>query len=76
MTTLTLTIFEGGATLVVEVAGVPGHPTLWVVRTAEGWRTLWPVRGLPALLPERPPTRCGDEPAIGAELTAMVGEMS
>ncbi len=73
MDALTLTVIEGGATLVVEVAGVPGHPTLWVFRAADGWRTLWPVRGLPARLPERPPTRWGDEPAIGAVLTAMVG---
>ena len=73
MDTLTLTVFEGGATLVVEVVGLPGHPSLWVFRTFDGWRTLWPVRGLPALLPERPPARRGDEPAIGAVLNAMMG---
>lgn len=73
MDALTLTVFEGGATFVVEVAGIPGHPTLWVFRATDGWRTLWPVRGLPALLPERPPLRRGDEPAIGAVLNAVVG---
>ena len=72
MDELTLTVFEGGPTLVVEVVGLPGHPSLWVLKTLDGWRTLWPVRGLPALLPERPPIRRGDEPAIGAVLTAMV----
>ena len=73
MDALTLTVFEGGPTLMVEVVGLPGHPFLWVYRAADGWRTLWPVRGLPALLPERPPTQRDDEPAIGAVLTAMVG---
>ncbi len=75
MTTLTLTVFEGGATPLVEVAGLPGHPCLWVYRADDGdWRTVGRVRGLPVRLPERPPTRSGDEPAIGAVLRMMVGE--
>jgi len=59
----------------VEVVGLPGHLRLWVYRADDGgWRTLWPVRGVPVRLPERPPVASGAEPAIGAVLTAMVGD--
>ena len=68
---LTVTIFEGGATLVVEVAGYAGHRSLWLALTDNGFRTLWPVRGMPARLPERPARR-GEMPALGAILRAVM----
>lgn len=73
MTDLTVTLIEGGATLVAEVTGLPGHPPLWVMQCETGWRTLLPVHGLPVCLPERPPARRGDPPALGALLNAILG---
>ena len=67
---LTIMIFEDGAT-VCEVVGYAGHPSLWLVITADCIRTLWPVRGIPARLPERPAQR-DEAPPLGAILRAVV----
>ncbi len=73
VTVPTLTAVEGGATLLVEVTGLPGHPPLWAYLGDDGaWRTIGHVRGIPARLPDRPP-RVDDEPAIGAVLRRMIG---
>ena len=73
MNVITLTVFEGGATPLVEVAGLPGHPCLWVYQDDAGWwRTVGHVRGIPVRLSERPPGGRHRGPALHAVLNYVV----
>ncbi|NYZ12865.1 hypothetical protein HL658_09900, partial [Azospirillum sp. RWY-5-1] len=63
---LSVTVYDG-ATPVLLVAGIPGHPEEVAFLVADGVvRTLRPVRGIPARLPDRPITP--DLPSLAAIL--------
>ncbi len=51
---LSIDLYDGGTIPVLLVAGIPGHPEE-VPFLVDGphVRALWPVRGIPACLPER-----------------------
>lgn len=51
---LTVELFDEPGVLVLLLAGLPGQEEVALYLADDGsWRTLWPVRGLPARLPER-----------------------
>lgn len=50
---LTVELYEPGVPVLL-LAGLPGRGEVAFYRADDGgWRTLWPVRGLPVRLPER-----------------------
>ena len=51
---LQVDLYEEGVVPVLRVAGIPGHAEAWFLIDNGTVRTLGPMRGLPARLPERP----------------------
>lgn len=52
---LTVEAYDDAGVPVLLLAGLPGQEEVPVYLADNGsWRTLWPVRGLPVRLPERP----------------------
>ncbi len=53
---LSIDLYDDGAVPVPLVAGLPGHQgqVAFLIAADGAVRTLWPTRGLPARLPERP----------------------
>ena len=51
---LSVTVYDDGAVPLLFVAGLPGHGEVVFLIDADAVRTLWPTRGIPARLPERP----------------------
>lgn len=61
-------VVMGDGVPVACLVGVPGREgEVWLYRGDQGWRPLWPTRGLPALLPARPGAGQVDLVAILAE---------